>query len=66
MCAINFMIDMPLKRLPLVLNQIDKAELRVILRELTGVLDRNVGGDIVELGYYKPGAIALVNIRIIY
>lgn len=34
-------------------DQVDKAELRVILRELTGVLDRNIGGDIVELGCYK-------------
>jgi len=37
---------------PIVSNQIDRTELRVIVRELQRVLDAGVSGDVVELGCY--------------
>lgn len=42
-----------LKRYPIISDQVNKAELTVILRELQKVLDKNVDGDVVELGCYE-------------
>ena len=47
------MIDELLKRHPLVTDQVDKTELRVILSLLDSVLKRDIPGDIVELGCYE-------------
>lgn len=47
------MIDNLLQKFPLISDQVDKPELRVILRELESVLENKVQGDIVELGCYK-------------
>lgn len=41
-----------LDRYPIVSDQVDRAELSVILRELQTVLDRGAAGDVVELGCY--------------
>lgn len=41
-----------LDRYPIVSDQVDRAELRVILRELEKVLHKGVSGDVVELGCY--------------
>jgi O-methyltransferase len=46
------MIDKLLKSHPLVSDQVDHRELRVILRELESVLAKGAGGDIVEFGCY--------------
>lgn len=46
------MVDGLLKRHPLVSDQVNAAELKVLLEQLLGVLDRNVAGDAVELGCY--------------
>lgn len=37
---------------PIISDQVEKQELKVILRELSGVLDKKVKGDIVEFGCY--------------
>lgn len=39
-------------RYPIISDQIDRAELRVIVRELQKTLDADVPGDVVELGCY--------------
>jgi len=41
-----------LDRYPIVSDQVDRGELRVILRELRRVLEKEVQGDVVELGCY--------------
>ena len=41
-----------LKRHPILSDQITQQELQVILRELEGILEKSVSGDIVELGCY--------------
>jgi len=41
-----------LEKYPIVSDQVDRAELRVILRELETVLKKGVDGDVVELGCY--------------
>jgi O-methyltransferase len=41
-----------LEKYPIVSDQVDRAELRVILRELESVLKKGVDGDVVELGCY--------------
>jgi O-methyltransferase len=41
-----------LTRYPIISDQVDIAELRVILRELQKTIDKNVLGDVVELGCY--------------
>jgi O-methyltransferase len=41
-----------LEKYPIVSNQVNHAELRVILRELEKVLKKGVDGDVVELGCY--------------
>lgn len=46
------MIDELLRKYPLVSDQVDTAELRVILLQLQHVLDTKVPGHIVELGCY--------------
>jgi O-methyltransferase len=45
-------IDQILSRFPLVSNQVNRTELRVILRELNRILKNNVPGDVVEMGCY--------------
>ena len=47
------MIDALLKKFPLISDQVDVPELRVILRELDDVLRLGIKGDVVELGCYK-------------
>lgn len=47
------MIDNLLQKFPLISDQVDKSELRVILRELESVLVNKIQGDVVELGCYK-------------
>lgn len=46
------MIEEILRRYPLISDQIEPAELRVILRELTGVLEANAYGSVLEFGCY--------------
>jgi O-methyltransferase len=46
-------LDLLLTRYPLVSDQVNARELKVVLRELQHVLDRDVAGDIVELGCYE-------------
>lgn len=46
------MIEQLLTRHPLISDQIEKAELLVILRELQTVLGNGIKGDVVELGCY--------------
>lgn len=46
-----FFMDL-LRKYPIVSDQVDRAELQVILRELQKVLNTNVDGDVVELGCY--------------
>jgi O-methyltransferase len=58
------MIDDLLARYPLVSDQVDKAELRVILRELAKVLDSSVPGAVVEFGCYT-GTTALFIARLL-
>jgi O-methyltransferase len=41
-----------LEKYPIVSDQVDRAELRVILRELEKVVKKGVDGDVVELGCY--------------
>lgn len=47
----NFAVDLT-TRYPIISDQIDRAELRVILRECAKTLDKTVPGDVVELGCY--------------
>ena len=58
------MIETLLKRYPLISDQVDKAELRVILRELESVLENAIDGDVAELGCYK-GTTSLFLARIL-
>lgn len=46
-------IDSLIQQYGLVSDQIEVPELRVILRELFGVLAKNIAGDVVELGCYE-------------
>jgi O-methyltransferase len=50
------MIDTLLRKYPLISDQVDVRELRVILRELERVLVADVPGDIVEFGCYAGTA----------
>ena len=50
------MVEELLRKYPIVTNQITPSELRVLLRELASVLDKNIPGDIVELGCYEGTA----------
>jgi len=45
-------IDRLLQSHPIISDQVEKPELKVILRELAAVLGKNVAGDIVEFGCY--------------
>ncbi|HTE22852.1 MAG TPA: hypothetical protein VK674_07510 [Candidatus Limnocylindria bacterium] len=47
------MIDELLRTHPLISDQVEAGELRVVLSELNGVIERNTVGDIVELGCYE-------------
>jgi O-methyltransferase len=47
------MIDELLEKYPLVSDQVDKNELRVLLRELKTVIDKGVPGAVVEFGCYE-------------
>ena len=47
------MVDSLLKQFPLISDQVNKLEVRVILRELENILYHKVRGDVVELGCYK-------------
>jgi len=58
------MIDDLLKQYPIVTDQINAPELRVLLRELERVLDAGVPGDIVEFGCYE-GTAALFMQRVL-
>lgn len=44
--------DRLVQQYPIISEQIEKQELKVILRELSGVLDKKVEGDVVEFGCY--------------
>ena len=58
------MIDELLRRYPLISDQVDRAELRVILAEFAQVLDAKIPGDVVEFGCYK-GTTSLFLARIL-
>lgn len=47
------MVDELLRKFPIISEQVDERELRVILRELQVVLEENVTGGVVELGCYE-------------
>lgn len=47
------MVEEMISKYPIISEQIDKSELRVILRELERILDADIPGDVVELGCFE-------------